>query len=288
MGAIFETASSYESLLLSCGFDSLDAVFRWDRGDRLDKPGLKPWRQRWRISLPVSGGRPATFYLKRFLHPPFQEQCDRWFKGHWMLGTGGVEWHNARLLAQAGVPAAEAVAFGQEMVGPWERRSFVLLREVRGTSLEKWLPERVVPPEKEGAPRLRRCRLERLAELVALFHRLGFVHRDLYLSHIFIDAGSGEADGGTDERFCLIDLQRVFRPRWLHRRWVVKDLAALAYSTPSDRVSPAERLRFLARYARLCERFGDARSLAGPVQAKTARMVRRRDPGRERGQHGGG
>ena len=83
-----------------------------------------------------------------------------------------------------------------------------------------------------------------LARLVADFHRAGFVHRDLYLSHIFI-CNTGKP---TDETFCLIDLQRVFRPKFRRRRWMVKDLAALNFSTPEELVGRWERLRFLCRY----------------------------------------
>jgi hypothetical protein len=293
MGGIFKAAPGYESFLSACGLGGLDAVFRWEQGDRLDKPGLEPWRQRWRIALGGPGEGAATYYLKRFSRPPLFRQVGRWRNGGWRLSTAGLEFENARALAEAGIAAADAVAFGQEMAGPWERRSFVLLREVAGVSLERWLPNHVPPPTQEADWRGRRDRVDGLARFVAAFHEAGFVHRDLYLSHVFIQPlpdsrervkGQVAADGGAvsagpvRDLFRLIDLQRVFRPRWRQRRWVVKDLAALNYSTPADRVSLQERLRFLCRYTRLCRRFGSARQLSGLVQAKTAWMTRRRRP----------
>ena len=163
------------------------------------------------------------------------------------------------------------------MAGPWERRSFILLREVPGESLERWWPQHLPPESQETHPNRRRVRLDRLARFVAGFHAAGFVHRDLYLSHVFVQpatGNSGDAGGGPDERFALIDLQRVFQPKWRHRRWVVKDLAALDYSTPRDRVGQKERLRFLCRYVRECGRFGSARQLARRIGAKTARIAR--------------
>ena len=82
-----------------------------------------------------------------------------------------------------------------------------------------------------------------LAGLVARLHASRLVHRDLYLSHVFIDE---DADGAA--RLCLIDLQRVIRPRLRWRRWMIKDLAALDYSTPAAAASSADRLRFWLRY----------------------------------------
>jgi hypothetical protein len=154
------------------------------------------------------------------------------------------------------------------MAGPWERASFLLMRQTPGESLERWLPAHVPARDQEADPAGRRRRLDRLAEFVARFHRAGFVHRDLYLSHVFIETGGG----GADDSFALIDLQRVFRPRWRARRWAVKDLAAMHFSTPADRVGVMERLRFLCRYARRCGRFGPARDLARSVERKTGRM----------------
>jgi hypothetical protein len=114
--------------------------------------------------------------------------------------------------------------------------------------------------------------IEALARFVARFHRTGFVHRDLYLSHVFLAAGRG---GHSLEDYVLIDLQRVFRPRLRRSRWRVKDLAALAWSTPPAVVGRLGRLRFLVRYARECPSAGDVRRLARDIDARLVRMQRR-------------
>ena len=266
MGQTLQITPGEEGILAHNGLTDLEAVFRLETGVRLDKEGLESWRQRWRLVLRDEKGQPRTVYLKRFQFPPWRRQWQRWGEGHGVLSTAGVEWSNARWLAQAGVAAVEAIAFGQDMVGPWERRSFVMTREVAGESLERWLPVHLPPIEGEtDLPRRRRL-LEKVADLAAGLHAAGFVHRDLYLSHIFI-----EGDG-----LRLIDLQRVFWPRWRRRRWVIKDLAALHFSTPADRVRRWERLRFLVRYVRGCGAFGSARTLARMIEAKARRMARRK------------
>lgn len=270
MSDLLRVDAGLQSLLASQGLHTLDDFFAIQHGDRLDKPGLENWRQRWRLRLSDGHGRSGTFYLKRFERPPWSRQWHRWLEGGWSLSTAGVEWSNARALADAGIRAVEPVAFGQSMCGPWEARSFVLLSEAPGESLERWVPVHVSAPSEEMDWRTRKARVDALARFVAKFHAAGFTHRDLYLCHIFYAASEGKAG-----EFCLIDLQRVFRPRWRGRRWVVKDLSALHYSAPADRVSRWDRLRFLCRYVRTCGKFGSARGLASEVKAKSDRIARR-------------
>lgn len=270
MHEIFWVRPGFESVLAALGLDTLDAVFALRTGQRMDKPDLESWRQRWRIELPGGHGRG---YLKRFAHPPFHRQVQRWLSGVRHYSTAGIEWRNARQLADAGIAAAEPIAFGQEMIGVWEQRSFILLAEVAGQSLERWVPVHLPATSRDRHGAARRKRLDRLARFVARFHSAGFVHRDLYLSHIYIDTTDGNLAG--EGEFCLIDLQRVFRPRWRRRRWVVKDLAALNFSTPRERVSERERMRFLCRYVRACGCHESTRHLARAVAAKTMKMARR-------------
>jgi len=108
--------------------------------------------------------------------------------------------------------------------------------------------------------------ISELLELVLALHLGGWHHRDLYLHHVLIDS-SGE--------LVLIDLQRARRPRWLRRRWLAKDLAALLLWTPSE-VDAEQRLRFLARYM---DRMGilargARRRFAADVLRRRARMAR--------------
>jgi hypothetical protein len=106
--------------------------------------------------------------------------------------------------------------------------------------------------------------------LVAGLHGQGYVHRDLYLSHIFFDPARPPQGS-----LCLIDLQRVMRPRWRFRRWRVKDLAALNYSTPRAIVSQADRLRWLRYYLGVKKLRAAGKQMAYRVIGKTNRISRR-------------
>lgn len=295
-------APAFAGILERSGLSGPEALFNWSQGERLDKRSLEPWRQRWRLKLSDTGGQQKTFYLKRFKDPPMRRQWARWLAGHSRRSTAAVEWENCRALSLAGIPAVEPVALAEEMRGPLERRSAIMLAEVPGESLERWTPANLPPCSARLTAETGMLRelIDALARLVADFHRAGFVHRDLYLAHIFIDGLPRSAEPGKRGQapreitlsmaggrsasepvpFCrpvvfrLIDLQRVFRPRWRRRRWAVKDLAALSFSASEERVSRRDRLRFLARYVRQCPDFGPARSLAGLIDRKVHRMAR--------------
>jgi hypothetical protein len=100
-------------------------------------------------------------------------------------------------------------------------------------------------------------------------HRCGFVHRDLYLSHIFHDA-----EARPEESLHLIDLQRVHRPRGAGRRWIVKDLAALNYSVPPRLVRRTDRLRWLTYYLGTPKLDASARRLVYRIVGKTQSIAR--------------
>ena len=253
-----------EPLLRANGLGDFESWFTWNTGERLSKAKLPSWRQRWRIALRDEQGETHTFDLKRFVNPPFRERLRRRLEGSSRLSTAGMEAQNARELREAGVSATRVAACGEQMQGGRELRSFILLAEVPGESLEKWVPRELPPVQRETDPQLRRARLDALARLIARLHTAGFVHRDLYLSHVFINVNDE-----PDNTYTLIDLQRVFTPvPWRRRRWVIKDLAALDASTPTDRVGVRERLRFLARYVRQCPHFGTAHALAARIAAR--------------------
>jgi hypothetical protein len=104
------------------------------------------------------------------------------------------------------------------------------------------------------------------------------VHRDLYASHIFADRRGGRTD------LYLIDLARVFRPRWRLRRWRVKDLAQLKYSMPQTWTAACWD-EFLGQYLRRLSIDADRRQACWQraIDRKVARM-KDRSSRRPRGQ----
>ena len=256
--------AEYVKLLHAQGLTTLESLFAYQEGECLSKPGLQQWRERIRMPLRNQRGEELVFYMKRYSSPPASEQRDQRWSCPQASSTAGLEWHWILELMDAGIACAQPVAFGEQVEGRREVRSATVSRAVPGHSLEVW------GSRWDGAERERMRHLAiHVARLVGRLHRRGFVHRDLYLSHVYFD------DQAPLERALhLIDLQRVMQPRLRHLRWIIKDLAALNYSTPAHLFSNAERLRWLKRYLLASRLDLDQRWLVARIAAKTKRIAR--------------
>ncbi|MBL8729815.1 MAG: hypothetical protein JNM25_15410 [Planctomycetes bacterium] len=159
-----------------------------------------------------------------------------WLFGKWHVGcyrTAAAEWRWLHVLPLLGMRTAEPLVW----LGS-RRRNLLVTAGVPGRALDVWaveaqrtgrLDEIVGYACREVAPAIRRL------------HDHGLVVRDLYWNHLFCE------DPGAAQAPILLDVARVLRPRWLWRRWVVKDLASLWASVPFP--LPAScALRFLRGY----------------------------------------
>jgi len=114
-----------------------------------------------------------------------------------------------------------------------------------------------------------------LADLVARFHECGYVHRDLYLSHIFYAASCESLRAeSVPASLRLIDLQRLSKPTGYAKRLIVKDLAALNFSAPSKVISNQDRIRWIKRYLGIRRLDAPARRLIYWIVGKTWQIAR--------------
>ncbi|MCG3127663.1 MAG: hypothetical protein CHACPFDD_02530 [Phycisphaerae bacterium] len=253
------------STLLSAGPPAARAVGEWER---LSKPGLGG-RERWRWRFPHADGR-RTIYLKRYFSSPLRRQLDRIMRQSCLHGVAWTEYQQAVRLELLRVPAAAPVAVVERMRGPFEAVSAVLLAEVAGEPFDTFCQRSLHQHGGWTTPPPRHDLVRRLARFVSAFHQTGLRHRDLYLCHIFIHV---QADGRP--WFGLIDLARIFRPRWRRTRWTVKDLSQLDASASEVGATRADRLRFLLAYLGVQRASSRVRRLARAVVAKSSRIVRR-------------
>lgn len=187
-------------LLRSAGLGDYESIMA-SSGRDLVKAGLVG---RKRTVLPLTGadGQVRTFYLKRYASSAPAER----------------EWRAVEAVRAAGVPTMEPVAWGAGRQG-----GFVLVTAVPGEALSRcmdgWLARHADAAESAALA-------GGLGHLAGLLHLAGLAHRDFYTTHIFL-----HERGPTNDLY-LIDLARVFRPRWRRWRWRCKDLAQLCYSLP--------------------------------------------------------
>jgi len=183
--------------------------------------------------------------------------------GKWRTGQGrsaAAEWRWLHLLPMLGLRVPVPVAWlGQG------RRTLLVTAAVSGRSMDAWLVEAAA---NGWLPQLVDCACCCVAPIVRRLHDHGLVYRDLYWNHVFVDDPRGAA-GVT-----FLDVERVLRPWFWWRRWVVKDLAGLLASSPVP-VPARAGLRFLRAY--LGEPLVRHRGLIEAIVRK-ARRIRRHVP----------
>ncbi len=234
----FYVVREYVSAFEKIGLVDMDSVFVFAGGDNLHKKSLKKYRARVRFETDEPT---KVLFLKRFDCPPMFLQIQNWIERGGRISAAGCEFEPAVMLRRQGIDCPVPIAFGESFGRVFEKRSFVVCESVAGEGLERSLPAFVKEPSGEGALKRKRKFIFDLADFVRRFHGSGARHRDFYFSHIFYDE--------AENRFSVIDLQRVFRPKFLKRRYTVKDIAQLFYSASGKYFLRTDRLRFYLRYA---------------------------------------
>jgi hypothetical protein len=234
--------------------DSVDGAFAYGLGQDLDKPGLEH-RRRTRLQLTDGNGTRHELYLKRYEDEGFWRKLGRRRTYGRRKSPAVCEFDNIRAVRAAGVPTMQSVICGQRGGVLRRCRSYVIVTAVPGRSLEKCASALLAAEPTAGL-----ALAVKLGHLAGALHGHGLVHRDFYACHIFVNhngktsatetqraqrkeerrnsgaVSTQNAFGGEFDLY-LIDLARVFAPRWRQFRWRVKDLAQLKYSMPTHWVN---------------------------------------------------
>jgi tRNA A-37 threonylcarbamoyl transferase component Bud32 len=253
-----------DEALAAAGLDTLQGAFAYDGGQDLVKPALGT-RRRTRIELADRTGRCYVLYLKRYAPESFFTRLRRGWTYGFQAGPARVECNNIQHAAAAGVPTMQVIRWAEHCGWLGVRPGYLIATAVPGDALERCAEAYL----SRGGPQAGATLATKLAKLVAALHAGGYVHRDLYASHIFLHE---HASAGGVELY-LIDLARLFAPRWRKFRWQVKDLAQLKFSMPAEWVR-RHWADFMQQYLAACGP-SDAARYNRCVDRKAASIARR-------------
>ena len=172
----------------------------------------------------------------------------------WPVLGATNEYVASLLLKDAGVRVPDVAAFGIRGLSPASRESFILTDAVEPSiSLEDYC---AVWKEEPPARRVKNGLIDQVAVMTRQLHALGLNHRDLYICHFLLDLTCLQ-----EGRFelTMIDLHRAQKRRQVPRRWLVKDLGSLLFSSMELGLQQRDWLRFIKIYTGVPLR----RSLAG-------------------------
>jgi heptose I phosphotransferase len=205
---------------------------------------ILPDRENWYLWLGAPHAAPLGMYLKKHHVRTWKTRLRAWLGIGPALSAGRAEAQNIRDLSALGIGVPLLAAHGEELRADGLLESFLLTEELVGyEELGTFVLQRFSRADAERRdPGLDRL-IRQVATIARRFHAAGYNHRDFYCCHFLVkEVRPGEFD------IRLIDLQRMERRQWFRRRWIVKDLAQLAYSAPDSVLRCREKLLFLRHY----------------------------------------
>jgi len=280
---------AFRPMLEAAGLATLDALMAVDGGE-VYREGFGRSTVRLELEDPATGRRRAV-YLKRHRRVPWRTGLRRTLSLNEPESLARREVGGLVRLADLGIASMRLVLFGEELrCGGRVERSLLVTEEIAGaTQADDYVQARFAgPPTPERTAEKRRL-IRQMADLARRLHAANLSHRDFYLCHIMVRPVEGR-----EPVLHLIDLQRLtHHRRGIGRRWVVKDLAALLFSSwpgPATGVrsrvfTQADRLRFARAYFQ-AERLSPGHKRLLRAVVRKARQIARHDA-RRRARKGG-
>lgn len=145
-----------------------------------------------------------------------------------------------RRVEELGIATTRVVAYGSRGLNPARIESFVVTEDLGDTTtLEQLSQEWVSAPP---TPRFKWELIAAVAGIARRLHESGINHRDFYICHF------RKPNGTPDLKLYLMDLHRAQLRKAVPRRWLVKDLGGLYFSSMDIGLTQRDRLRFLRAY----------------------------------------
>jgi heptose I phosphotransferase len=231
-------------------------------------------REVWHLRVRVPDDQPQGIYLKKHHVRTWGSRLRALFGIKPATTPARIEAANVAALSTEGIAVMRLIAYGERLRPNGMQESFVITEELENYSeLHHYLRRRFALSSsgRRGAQDhdLKRL-ISDMARIVRRFHAAGYNHRDLYCCHFFV-----KDTGPMRREIRLIDLQRVQRRRWFRRRWIVKDLAQLAWSAPRCCIKLTHKMAFIREYLGVDKLTPAHKRLIRSVLAKQRRMERR-------------
>jgi heptose I phosphotransferase len=248
----------YAEFLHASGLDSFDDFMRLE--GMVAKSAV---RERLTQRLDLKG---VTVYLKKHFFPGIREILKNLVRFRFPLGALN-EWQALLAFHLHNIPTMTPICAGRKpLLWKIEKESFLLTDDLGDTiRLDDFLKERGAIPWKGKVLETKKRILENLADITRRMHRAGINHRDYYLCHIHMD---------NSEKLYVIDLHRVNVRDKVGKRWMVKDLAALLFSSLEVPVTHGQRLAFYKRYMQINRLSVDDKTLIRLIIRKCNKIAR--------------
>jgi tRNA A-37 threonylcarbamoyl transferase component Bud32 len=220
-------------------------------------------RERSTHRLDLAG---ATVYIKKHFFPGIREILKNLLRLQFPVGAL-QEWQALLAFHAHNIPTMIPICAGSKpLLWRIEKGSFLLTEDLGEASrLDDFLKLNSAIPSRGKMLETKKRILENLADVTRKMHSAGINHRDYYLCHILMD---------DREQLYVIDLHRVNVREKVGQRWMVKDLAALLFSSLEVPVTLGQRLAFYKRYMRISRLAAEDKTLIRLIVKKCNKIAR--------------
>lgn len=214
--------------------DSFEALWELDKDNWFEPPNYRRggWSGVVRTSIALPDGQMAWVFIKRQENHFFRS----WRNFFRPTATFEREFRNILNFRKLGVPTLEPVYYCQKTVDG-KVRAIVVTRELTGY---RPFDAECYRPIKQVDKGRRRQLVTTVARTLRGMHDARLQHNCLYLKHIFVKEGPGDA---VDAR--LIDLEKA---KWRPIRSIITTRDLYSLSRGADGWSRTDRLRFFLAY----------------------------------------
>ncbi|MEJ2233643.1 MAG: lipopolysaccharide core heptose(I) kinase RfaP [Syntrophobacterales bacterium] len=248
----------FSGFLDASGLDSFDDFMRLE--GMVAKSAV---RERSTQRLDLEG---AIVYVKKHFFPGIREILKNLLRLRFPVGALN-EWRALLAFHAHNIPTMTPICAGRKpLLWKIEKESFLLTDDLGDTiRLNDFLKGNGAIPCRGKVLETKKRILDNLADITRRMHSAGMNHRDYYLCHILVD---------NRERLYVIDLHRVNVGDKVGKRWMVKDLAALLFSSLEVPVTHGQRLAFYKRYMRINRLSADDKTLIRLIVKKCNKIAR--------------
>ena len=220
-------------------------------------------RERSTQRIDVEG---VTLYIKKHFFPGIREILKNFLRLRFPLGALN-EWRALLAFHAHNIPTMMPICAGSRtFLWRIEKESFLLTGDLGDTTrLNDFFKENSATPCRGKLLERKRGILKNLADITRKMHSAGINHKDYYLCHILMD---------NRERLYVIDLHRVNVRDKIGKRWMIKDLAAMLFSSLEVPVTHGQRLAFYKRYMQTSRLSADDKTLIRLIVKKCNKIAR--------------
>ncbi|BBM81763.1 lipopolysaccharide core heptose(I) kinase RfaP [Candidatus Uabimicrobium amorphum] len=137
------------------------------------------------------------------------------------------EWHAIDVCRNIGINTMEVAGYGKKGLNPASQKSFLVTDELTGVeTLEDFAPRFFAEASRGDV--LKKALIKSVAEIARKLHQQNITHHDMYICHFWIDNSKWQRG---QIYLYLIDLHRAQYHTILKKRYIIKDLAAIYFSS---------------------------------------------------------